>query len=196
VSNLNTEVYYYRARYYDFSNGRFLSEDPARSSWNFFSYVGNTPFIYIDPMGLVQIAYEVHRHRKGFWNGGYGWKAGTVTPHYNAQGECKETCNHKWKLHVKLTLSFDFEYSSVSNEDHEQRHLEIAETFWQRNKAPFEAFEGTYDSKIECEHYSRVRVGTARSGLTREFLRVLQTLHGRLEEQQSAFDGFWGFVYH
>lgn len=48
-------LYYYRARYYDPSVGRFISEDPisfASGETNFFLYVGANPVAYRDPLGL------------------------------------------------------------------------------------------------------------------------------------------------
>ncbi|MFH1782625.1 MAG: RHS repeat-associated core domain-containing protein, partial [Candidatus Omnitrophota bacterium] len=51
-------LYYYRARYYDPSVGRFLSEDLFRGfafspqSFSFYSYCSNDPINFIDPMGL------------------------------------------------------------------------------------------------------------------------------------------------
>lgn len=46
-----TGLYYYRARYYDPSTGRFLSEDPLDfdSGTNFYDYVANDPNVLIDP---------------------------------------------------------------------------------------------------------------------------------------------------
>jgi RHS repeat-associated protein len=49
------EVYYYRARYYDPNNGRFLSHDPIgleAGDTNFYRYVNNNPIGLVDPMGL------------------------------------------------------------------------------------------------------------------------------------------------
>jgi RHS repeat-associated protein len=49
-----TGLYYYRARYYDLSTGRFLSEDPLKfygGSPNFYSYVGSSPVNSVDPAG-------------------------------------------------------------------------------------------------------------------------------------------------
>jgi RHS repeat-associated protein len=48
-------VYHYRARYYDPSVGRFLSEDPLRfkAGINFYSYVKNNPVVDNDPSGLA-----------------------------------------------------------------------------------------------------------------------------------------------
>jgi RHS repeat-associated protein len=51
-----TSLYYYRARYYDPSTGRFLGEDPAHlggGQLNFYSYVLNNPLRYADPSGRV-----------------------------------------------------------------------------------------------------------------------------------------------
>lgn len=49
-----TALYYYRARYYDPTNGRFLSEDPTRFSAgvNFYPYALNNPADFADPTGL------------------------------------------------------------------------------------------------------------------------------------------------
>lgn len=48
---------YNRARYYDPSPGRFVSEDPTGFSGgpNFYQYVGNHPTDFIDPSGLLQV---------------------------------------------------------------------------------------------------------------------------------------------
>lgn len=50
-----TELYYYRARYYDPATGRFLEQDPIgfdAGDANLYRYVGNGPTNYTDPMGL------------------------------------------------------------------------------------------------------------------------------------------------
>ncbi len=56
-----TNLYYYRARYYDPKVGRFISEDPigfAGGDANFFAYVGNSPASRIDPAGLCECGAE------------------------------------------------------------------------------------------------------------------------------------------
>jgi RHS repeat-associated protein len=64
-----TELYYYRARYYDFKIGRFLSEDPigVADGPNRYTYVKNNPVNRTDPTGRVA------------WGGGMGW-AGAYIP--------------------------------------------------------------------------------------------------------------------
>ena len=56
-----TGLYYYRARYYDPEIGRFISEDPLgfQAGVNFYSYVNNNPINANDPMGLVDVIYNV-----------------------------------------------------------------------------------------------------------------------------------------
>lgn len=59
--DVETASYNYRARYYDPSDGRFLSEDPIRfrAGANFYDYVGNSALNAIDPSGeLVRAIYN------------------------------------------------------------------------------------------------------------------------------------------
>jgi RHS repeat-associated protein len=49
-------LYYYRARYYDPSLGRFISEDPigfSAGDTNLYRYVSNSPTNFTDPSGLL-----------------------------------------------------------------------------------------------------------------------------------------------
>ncbi len=50
-----TGLYYYRARYYDATTGRFLQQDPLKlggGSVNLYGYVLNSPANFVDPSGL------------------------------------------------------------------------------------------------------------------------------------------------
>ena len=55
-----TGLYYYRARYYDPSIGRFISEDPIgfKGGKNFYTYVRNNPARFSDPFGLQSYAQQ------------------------------------------------------------------------------------------------------------------------------------------
>jgi len=57
--NDGTGLYYYRARYYLPSHGRFVSEDSLRQGLNLYSYVGNDPINSRDPYGLTVIGLGV-----------------------------------------------------------------------------------------------------------------------------------------
>ena len=49
-----SELYYYRARYYDPAIGKFLQRDPIgfMAGPNLYAYVSNNSVNYIDPLGL------------------------------------------------------------------------------------------------------------------------------------------------
>jgi RHS repeat-associated protein len=49
-----TGLYYYRARYYEPMDGRFVSKDPIgfRGGINYYAYARGNPILYRDPKGL------------------------------------------------------------------------------------------------------------------------------------------------
>jgi len=77
-TDLETNNIYLRARYYDPSVGRFISEDPIRDGTNWYIYCYNNPIGLIDPFGLApspKEAAEMASHiyeQKGDLTG--GWK--------------------------------------------------------------------------------------------------------------------------
>jgi RHS repeat-associated protein len=62
-----TGLDYFGARYYASAQGRFVSPDPTLLSanahnpqtWNRYGYVLNNPLLYIDPLGLWEIRWEI-----------------------------------------------------------------------------------------------------------------------------------------
>ncbi|MCY2987166.1 MAG: hypothetical protein NTY19_04760, partial [Planctomycetota bacterium] len=59
--DVETGLYYYRARYFDPRQGRFVSADPvgfAAGDVNLYRYVGNAPVALRDPLGLEPIGYS------------------------------------------------------------------------------------------------------------------------------------------
>jgi RHS repeat-associated protein len=105
-SDPETGLYYYRARYYDSSSGRFLSEDPMGfySGIDFYQFVENNPGTYTDPSGLcpanvVSYIKDMCKYAKGIGGpdcetkialiqSGFesGWGAGPFVPDNNYFG--------------------------------------------------------------------------------------------------------------
>jgi uncharacterized protein RhaS with RHS repeats len=73
---------YYRARYYDASTGRFLSEDPEGFSPgpDFYVYAQDDPVVFIDPWGLQQQGAPVYNPAP--WNQ-VGSPPGTGAQYWN-----------------------------------------------------------------------------------------------------------------
>jgi RHS repeat-associated protein len=69
--DVETGLYYYRARYYDSLTGRFLSEDPIRSGINWYTYCNNNPVNCRDPSGFDGIGVNAG----GTIEGGIGYGA-------------------------------------------------------------------------------------------------------------------------
>lgn len=66
-STPETGLYYYRARYYNASLQRFISEDPigfAGGDVNLYAYAGNRPTMGRDPFGL----WDTYTHSALYWN--------------------------------------------------------------------------------------------------------------------------------
>ena len=57
--DLETGLYYYRARYYNPYIGRFLQTDPIGSGYN---YCGNNPLNFVDPSGCHRVDRYYHFH--------------------------------------------------------------------------------------------------------------------------------------
>ena len=56
--DLESELYYYRARFYDYAIGRFIQEDPIgleSEDTNAYRYVRNNPKNSLDPLGLIEL---------------------------------------------------------------------------------------------------------------------------------------------
>lgn len=83
--NDSTGLYYYRARYYDPTKGRFTQADPIglAGGINQFAYVGGNPTRFVDPLGLDKTIWSStpgrsvwsDGPRNGNWGGGR-WSGG------------------------------------------------------------------------------------------------------------------------
>ena len=56
-----TGLIYLRARYYDPSIGRFISEDPIKDGSNWYAFCNNNPVTFIDPSGMKLTCDEKQR---------------------------------------------------------------------------------------------------------------------------------------
>lgn len=69
---------YLRARLYQPSTGRFLTEDPIRSGLNWYAYCSGNPILLIDPLGLAFIPLRTTAESDPF-RFTIGWNAATRT---------------------------------------------------------------------------------------------------------------------
>jgi RHS repeat-associated protein len=92
-------LYYYRARYYDPTPGRFISEDPISfgGGTNFYTYVKNASPNYRDPYGLAMCVYHIAEHTLVCWstapgNGGSSplLSLGPEGVHSGDPGDCRD----------------------------------------------------------------------------------------------------------
>jgi len=97
-----TGMYFYRARYYDQSIGRFSSEDPIgiNGGPNFYDYVSNDPVDLIDPPGLSPRPVPPYRWRN-------------CTPVEESQ--CKSTCAAQGKEFESCRVSQRYRILSLKD---------------------------------------------------------------------------------
>jgi RHS repeat-associated protein len=145
-----TGLYYYRARYYDPKVGRFLSEDPMRDGNSSYSYVGNNPVSYVDPLGLIRIRIKWTVEQ---------WPVGRTIPGPVAiTWECRENCN-QWNAQFTVSGNIAIHPSAECppwSLRHEQKHALQFTTNIISSLTPLHNAEArNYGSKAECEAAAR-----------------------------------------
>ena len=80
VTNEKNGLHYMQLRFYTASCARFTSPDPINinGGFNLYNYCGNSPLVYIDPIGCNPRGAEAERIRKGMQSGFKGAKLGTT----------------------------------------------------------------------------------------------------------------------
>ena len=107
----DTGLYYYRARYYDPTVGRFLSEDPVwlPNGRSMYDYTENSPATFTDPLGLFTITNLIRQHRTlGIENVCPPESGGACTIRLTAGLSCDCRCDGTgWKAAADLRITGD-----------------------------------------------------------------------------------------
>jgi RHS repeat-associated protein len=140
-----TGLYYYRARYYDQSIGRFLSEDPLGfgGGTNFYSYVHNNPAVNRDPLGLLEFKYHGTYISHGW---GILMNDHTLVSPDTTYSSCECTSNGDYKLTGTVVFAVEIQFGSESRRIHELEHFRIMKDYFARKKPYYDA---KYDRKFE-----------------------------------------------
>ncbi len=143
-------LYYYRARYYDPMEGRFVSEDPIGfdgGDWNLYRYVGNNSINYVDPHGLER---------------GWGYGGHIVIARLSFDRIYDECCNqgkkikrtisrncYSFGLYASIGLPFGKGFAPVLNDEGGAGHCGEAEWEEDSNETTYGGDLGIYgrDSK-------------------------------------------------
>jgi RHS repeat-associated protein len=111
-----TGLDYYRARYYDSANGRFISEDPIGfdgEDSNLTRYVGNNAINYEDPLGLRISEKQIIDSGSGFGGGGSGGPLPGVR--YNPGGSITTPYRPPYTAPSNLRLRYQPNYIGPPN---------------------------------------------------------------------------------
>ncbi|WP_298868592.1 RHS repeat-associated core domain-containing protein [uncultured Gimesia sp.] len=143
-----TDSYYIRARVYKPMIGRWLSVDPLGfiASTNLYAYVQGSSVNYIDPSGLVEVAFDpkdAHSHPWTIFTKPRGddWLGYTETVREKISCKCQECFCHEFEVKCSVDLAYKI-YIKRNNRttvithfipvvvyNHEQRHVENMRNF-------------------------------------------------------------------
>lgn len=86
--DVETGMYFYRARYYDPKVGRFVTKDPIgfAGGINVFSYASSNPVNFMDPEGLDVYVCYYSDAAAGFGHVGFGFSSSSTTSGFYPTG--------------------------------------------------------------------------------------------------------------
>ena len=110
-----TGLIYLRNRYYDPTNGRFVTEDPVRDGENWYVYAGNNPVMFVDLDGLRSVIYcanikkmiEQGKIRQEYYSSRYGTE--TLLIVVSSSDEFSE----KWNEQARIANSQNEEFDAI-----------------------------------------------------------------------------------
>ncbi len=130
-----------------------MSEDPIElfGGLNMYAYVGNNPLIFVDPLGLTQMNFNVDYYNDHSWGWGEGQFHVDLPP--AMYFTCKCIGKNQYKLEFTITWFIRIYYGSPRQLRHENGHLDIITNYFNsRVKSYEEKFEKTYSTSAECEN--------------------------------------------
>jgi RHS repeat-associated protein len=191
-SDPETGLYYYRARYYDPAAGRFLSEDSIEfnGGMNLYRFVGNSPLIYRDPLGLMSMEYNVSSHADGWFGLMQGKTIIDLPPSIGVSCDCDG--KGKFKLNIEVKWDIAINASAGSQMDHEKVHVSIFIKHMNSRKINYEKkYEKTFDTKEACEKARSAQHDNINQDLINDYSDgiVLQLEH------DDSFQNAWNWLY-
>ena len=106
---------YLRARYYDPTTGRFISEDPIRDGLNWYAYCENNPVMFVDPWGLWKEGDEKLPYLVNYIINGADGKTGGLTAKWNEAQTESEKSRIATVANMLRCENVDYDLSKTSN---------------------------------------------------------------------------------
>jgi hypothetical protein len=161
-------LYYFNARWYDASTGRFTSEDPISDGVNWYAYVASNPLGRIDPRGLVIVEVS-----PGAWLDTETGLPADGPPLVSASA-LDASGSRREPTVEELLAALEAEYGTYTQNPYGEGARYESESIWVREGSP--ALQALIDL---CTREGRGRASAYRYGLDRgDFARVMQMLLG------------------
>lgn len=149
-------LWFLRARYYDSSIGRFLSEDPSGRDRPYV-YVHNMPVLYTDPLGLYRVQATHNIRYDALSGSAWTYLPATLYPSF----ECRNSClfgGYRMQVVVSYETTIHMEQATTKGAMYycrlmaELNHVNIFENALYGRMEIVRPFEGqTYSSEAECQ---------------------------------------------